>query len=234
MKQEQTELAQQNPAYQYDDEIDLFELFGVIWAEKITVLLFTFSFLIVALAYTSSATTVYEVKISYIKNLFHIQNIQPLIDNSDVNLIFADIIAQGAEIKTKKKVYDSGNVILSTSNPQQFNDINELIARSNEKYTFNAIKKAKDELNYLANDLPASVIGTEAVAKSYLKNKNIILLLESSDNQVLTIGNAVISVKSPKTKLILAVSVVLGGMLGLFFIFLRRGIKNYKERQKNS
>jgi LPS O-antigen subunit length determinant protein (WzzB/FepE family) len=224
MKSNQTELAKQNLNYQYDDEIDLFEVFEVAWQEKVTVILFIIAFLFASLIYAFSATTMYKIKISYVQNIDER-------DGRGVNVIFADIITAGGKIITKKK-RGRGDVVVVTSNVEEFSNIDQQLKLSNQKYTLDLINNAEDKLLYLINGIPDGIKSTEVVAKSYVQNKGRLILLKREGFQALTIGKSAVSVKPPKTKQIIAVSVVLGGMIGLFYIFLRRGIMNYKEKQK--
>ncbi len=230
MKSNQTELAKQNLNYQYDDEIDLFELLEVAWQEKVTVILFIIAFLFASLIYAFSATTMYKIKISYVQNIDDRDDGDDR-DDRDVNVIFADIITAGGKIITKKK-RGRGDVVVVTSNVEEFSNIDQQLKLSNQKYTLDLINNSEDKLLYLINEAPDGIKSTEIVAKSYVKNKGRLMLLKREGFQALTIGKSAASVKSPKTKLIIAVSVVLGGMIGLFYIFLRRGIMNYKEKQK--
>ena len=47
---------------QYEDEIDLRELFKTIWAKKVFITIFTFAITILAAVYAYTKTPTYEVK----------------------------------------------------------------------------------------------------------------------------------------------------------------------------
>ena len=66
-------------------------------------------------------------------------------------------------------------------------------------------------------------------ATNILNAKRIIQSIDSGQS-VISFGSVSVVKSSPKVPLILALSVVLGGMVGVFFIFGRNAITKRKER----
>ena len=77
----------------------------------------------------------------------------------------------------------------------------------------------------LSND---NVLATERVATNMLNAKRVVLSLESGQSAI-SLGSVSVVKSSPKV-LILTLSVVLGGMVGVFFILVRNAITKRKEQ----
>jgi len=82
-----------------------------------------------------------------------------------------------------------------------------------------------------AGDIPVQILNSETDAKRYFEAKSVLQNITDSTS-VIEFKSVVKTVKSPKVTLVLALSVVMGGMAGLFFIFLLRMVAAYKKRQQ--
>ena len=82
-----------------------------------------------------------------------------------------------------------------------------------------------------AEDVPVQILNSEVAAKRYFEAKSVLQKITDGASAI-EFQSVVKTVKSPKVPLVLALSVVMGGMMGLFFIFLLRMIAAYKKRQE--
>ncbi|RXJ89970.1 hypothetical protein CRU87_07775 [Aliarcobacter trophiarum LMG 25534] len=150
----------QGNRYLEEDEIDLRELFKIIWEKKVFIIVFTFIITVIAAIYAYSKTPIYEVKsivrIGYIG--------EQLLENSNI-------------IERKLKVifnvdnpqdFDEGLVtkISAIKNVQNFLELTTE-AISNEE----ALKKNKEVLEFLQNEYKYKI--DEFILKTNINIKNI-------------------------------------------------------------
>lgn len=193
---------------QNDSGSDVYELFDVIWKEKLTVFLFVIVSLLVGGGFAYSTTPVYEVKIPYTVN----------VPGVNVNLFLTD----GGVINRKKGNHKKGEIVFFISNREEVVGINQQLQQTNARITMDVMKKAKVENDYLLNGLPEEFRRGEIIIKNYLDNKRMLDLLGSEGVQVLTLGKSMVTIKTPKTKLTLIVWFLLGLMISAFYIFLKQ------------
>ena len=98
------------------------------------------------------------------------------------------------------------------------------IALTNEVYL-----EATNELALIQNELTDALLGTERVATNMLNAKRIIQFIDNGQSAI-TFGSVSVVKSSPKVSLILPFLVVLGGMVGVFFILVRNAIAKRKEQ----
>ena len=122
----------------------------------------------------------------------------------------------------------SKTLSLTSTNPNYEAVISSEAAIIGNKLTA-AADEAADEANFilklLKEDIPAQILNSEEAAKRYFN-----ILITCCSNYYISfnystgnLGPSVVkTVKSPKVTPVLALSVVVGGMAGLFFIFLLR------------
>ena len=82
-----------------------------------------------------------------------------------------------------------------------------------------------------AEDIPVQILNSEADAKRYFEAKSVLQNI-TDRTSVIEFQPVVKTEKSTKVTLVLALSVVMGGIAGLFFIFLLRMVAAYKKRQE--
>jgi capsular polysaccharide biosynthesis protein len=193
---------------QNDSGSDVYELFDVIWKEKLTVFLFVIVSLLVGGGFAYSTTPVYELKIPYTVN----------VPGVNVNLFLTD----GGVINRKKGNHKKGEIVFFISNREEVVGINQQLQQTNARITMDVMKKAKVENDYLLNGLPEEFRRGEIIIKNYLDNKRMLDLLGSEGVQVLTLGKSMVTIKTPKTKLTLIVWFLLGLMISAFYIFLKQ------------
>ena len=91
------------------------------------------------------------------------------------------------------------------------------IQQANTALTNEVYLEAKTELALIQTELTDALLSTERVATNMLNAKRIIQSIDSGQS-VISFGSVSVVKSSPKVPLILALSVVLGGMVGVIFI----------------
>jgi LPS O-antigen subunit length determinant protein (WzzB/FepE family) len=81
-----------------------------------------------------------------------------------------------------------------------------------------------------AEDNPVQILNSEVEAKRYFEAKSVLQNITGIAS-VIKFQPVVKTAKSSKTSLVLALSVIGGGMMGLFLVFMLRMIAAYKKRQ---
>jgi len=198
----------------YDDEIDLFEVVEILWKSKWVIVTSVFLSFIIATAYLAYKPTVYLYSAPYTTAL-----------NVDDDRLKFHLSSSPIPLDAKKST-----ISLTTNDPSLSQAIDAKTKNISNKITQELASDAKYTLQIISADTPTQILSTEIVAKNYMDAKR---LLESINNgeKAIEFYPVVKSVKSPKTSLVLALSVIGGGMMGLFLVFMLRMIAAYKKRQ---
>ena len=247
----------------HDDEIDLFELFEILWSGKWLIAGFTALSILVAGGFLALNEAKYESKI-----IIKFENIPPFYQSDKVLFDFEKLFYSPEIFGDWKK--GSGNTSINfedlrkTENVDGFElskepkdlltlfrtekkSVNSILIRSGQPDVLNGllnytdyvknllrnnyILRAKNELNIIEgrfDNLSAS--GTNNIIETLLSVDRFIASLENGGD-VLTIEIPTIPKKvSPKTKLVLALSIVLGGMIGAVFVLVRSAITKRKDQ----
>jgi len=207
---------QVNPAVA-DDEIDLFELIETLWKEKALIILFTVVAAIGGTGYAFLASPEYSVSVNYTVNPK-----MPASDASDAAIrLFAQLPAGWG--KEKK----SNAAVLTTLTPESVTQYTNLFSGLERSISKELLSEAKSNVEMIINDLPQTLQSTEAVAQQMLQSKQTIRAL-SEEGRSMTFSRPIISQTAPKKTLIMALSVMLGGMVGVMFVLIRSAMRNRK------
>ena len=179
----QTNTPEQN--YYQEDEIDLKELFGILWAKKILIISITLVFTLLAGIYAFNKTPIYEgtalVEIGNYKN----NNNNVLVDSvpelvKKLNLLFIDLLknekdreATITSISTVKGTSSFINIKSeSTSNKLASNEINKIITYIQNKH--------QTELENILNNRKSKITSIDRQINT-IKNKQLELLSNKND-----------------------------------------------------
>ena len=204
-----------NPQPQYDDEIDLFELMQTIWEGKAWVILLTVISTGLGGLYIAVTPTVYEISISARVH-------------ADADAEILQLIQQNSDLpwtsnsKTK-------TLTVETKTPLEPEKYTTDLESASERAKATLLQSYEDELKQISKLAP-SLLGTEAVAATVLRNQRFINSFKTREGQIASFSFPVESVKSPKTKLVLALTFVLGGMLGVLGVLVKSAYQNRAKR----
>lgn len=200
----------------YDDEIDLFEVVEILWQSKWIIIASVFLSLVIATAYLLYKPIVYLYTVPYLSG-FNIDSDRFQQHLSDSSFSFS--------LDTKKKV---------TSLTSDDSFLAEAINIETDLISDNMTQALQNDARYalqlLSDDTPIAILGTETAAKNFISANKLINKINNGEKGIL-FQPAIKSVKSPKTPLILALSIIGGGLMGLLLVFMLRMIAAYKKRQ---
>tara|TARA_B110000008_G_scaffold230275_1_gene233033 strand:- start:191 stop:877 length:687 start_codon:yes stop_codon:yes gene_type:complete len=213
-----------------DDEIDLFELFETLWDGKWLISAFVVLGTLLGFGYSQVAQLKYDVSVPYSFNIYSVSAQQRCGTNivcmeSETVKLFLSLLSNNSWSKEK----NTSTLSFSTSAPLEQNQYDVQIQQANTALTNEVYLEATTELALIQTKLTDALLGTERVATNMLNAKRIIQSIDSGQS-VISFGSVSVVKSSPKVPLILALSVVLGGMVGVFFILVRNAITKRKEQ----
>ena len=221
----------QKTSYQ-DDEIDLIELLVALWKGKVIILSFmAFSLAIWAL-YVKLTPESYLVSSSYSVNLYT-DNAFRICGSDGAQCLDQNIIKQFSTLtptwsvdEKRENVSKSISLFPDSNSSAQF--MTE-IGAGNEKLTRLLLDEAKDNLK-MVEELPSDLRNTDTVAETVLNSQKIVNLIENKNVKALSFGDLAVKKQSPKVALTLVLSLLLGGMLGVFAVLLKKPFIEIKSR----
>lgn len=206
-----------NPQPQYDDEIDLFELMQTIWEGKAWVILATLISTGLGGLYISVTTKVYEISISAMVHA-----------DAGAGAEILQIIQQNSDlpwtINSRTKT-----LTVETKAPLEPKKYTTDIKSASERTKASLLRYHEDELNQIFK-LPPLLLQTEAVANTVLRNQRFINRFKTEGEEIASFASPVESVKSPKIKTVLALTFILGGMLGVLGVLVKSAYRNRAKK----
>ena len=217
----------QKKAYQ-DDEIDLVELIVDIWKGKIIILLFVVCSLAAGFAYVKTAPQVYEVSSGLTVNLhssdaFKFCNNVACLDQNTLDS-YAGLLQKWSIDARSSRV--SRNV---SSVPEDTSTYFTELESANNELTQGLLENSKENLK-MASELSSDLRSTDTVADTVWNSKKIVSSIEDKNVKALSFSGFDVKKQSPKVTLIIVLSVLLGGMLGVFAVLLRKPFVELKRR----
>lgn len=217
----------------YDDEIDLFEFFETLWDGKWLISAFVALAILIGFGYSQVAQPKYNVSVPFRVNIYSVLS-QQICESNNQNR--SDCLADGTLSYFLERlgsewglIAKSDAITYATSTPSSVNAYEDALSNA-LIFTNDALKdEAVSELASIESLSNDNVLATERVATNMLNAKRVVLSLESGQNAI-SFGSVSVVKTSPKLPLILALSVVLGGMVGVFFILVRNAITKRKEQ----
>ena len=212
-----------------DDEIDLFELFQTLWDGKWLISVFVALATLIGFGYSQVVQPKYDVSVPYTTNIYSVSAQQ--ICSRDMKCIESEAIKRLLSLLENSwaKKRKSSTLSFLTSFPLEENQYDALIQQANTALTNEVYIEASTELALIQTELTDALLGTERVATNMLNAKRIIQSIDGGQS-VISFGSISVVKSSPKVPLILALSFVLGGTVGVFFILVRNAIAKRKEQ----
>ena len=220
-----------------DDEIDLFELLEDLWAGKWLISAFVALATLIGFGYTQVAQPKYDVSAPFRVNVYSVL-IQQICESNNQNHVdwrasdclaegtisyFLEGLGSGWNLSTKSDAITHTTPTPSSVNAYE-NALSNALMSTNETLKGEAISEL-ELIESLSND---NVLATERVATNMLNAKRVVLSLDSGQNAI-SFGTISIVKSSPKSPLILALSVLLGGLVGVSSVLVRNALTKLKE-----
>ncbi|MDA0354937.1 MAG: Wzz/FepE/Etk N-terminal domain-containing protein [Proteobacteria bacterium] len=223
----------------YDDEIDLFELFETIWRGKWLISALVAISVLSGFVYSQLTPPKFEVSVSFKVNLYSVNAQQ--ICNGNVDNVRC-IVGQMSKLLMVNLDSDwlyylnfknknsnlAPNLALSTESPLNVKTYDDVFDKLNQTITNQIYNEALDELTLIKTELNDALMSTERVATNILNATRIIKAIDSGQKAI-SFGSVAIKKISPKVPLILALSIILGGMIGIVFVLVNNSIRKRKE-----
>ncbi|WP_133013079.1 Wzz/FepE/Etk N-terminal domain-containing protein [Marinomonas flavescens] len=216
---------------QNDDEIDLVELILELWKGKMLILAFVVVCFCLGFVYVKVvAKTHVSVSAGYTVNLYSNEsfnlcgNNQTCLDATVFKKYLGEISGWSAENNALTLRIADG------TSPQSMGVYSAELEKANEKLTQSFLQAAKENITMI-DSLSSDLRSTETVAESVLHAKRLIYQVENGKVKALTLTTPTVQKKSPKTALILVISVLLGGMLGVFAVLMKKFVAELKSRR---
>lgn len=163
-------------------------------------------------------------------------------DNGNVSLIFSDFVdteavdgfvflkSEGRRLVTLKSEKGVSYILVKSKQFSMLDDFFKYAHHINELLKAEYIERAKDELNIIETRFKDFSTANDAIISQILTIDRYIVSAAKGAN-VLTIKRPTMPKKvSPKSSLILAISVMLGGIIGVIFTFVRNAIAKPKKQ----
>lgn len=206
-----------------NDEINLSELFEALWKGKLLIGTFILLGTLVGFGYAQVAQPKYNVSVKYITNIYSIHAHQTC----------------GKQIKCLERVAkrrflyllegDWGSKLsFSTSSPKHVKEYEAQLERATVMLNNKIFSEAKNEIDIIQTELSDPMISTDNIAQQMLYAKRIVKFINDGQS-VISFSSVSIIKSSPKMPKILALSVILSSMIGMFIVLIRYNIKKRKQ-----
>ena len=212
-----------------DDEIDLLELCQTLWDGKWLISVFVALATLLAFGLSQFVEAKYNISIPYAFNIYSTNTQQ---------ICGTDSICMDGEAtkrlltffgNTWDKVEKKSELFHLTSSPLDVSEYKAQIERASAALTNDVYLEAKYEYSLIQTELKDILLSTETVAKNVLNSNRIIQSVDNGQS-VVSFGSISIVKSSPKVLLILILAGVLGGIIGVFFVLVRKAIKKRKDQ----
>ena len=212
----------------YDDEIDLFELFKTIWRGKWLISALVAISVLSGFVYSQLTPPKFEVSVSFAVKLYSVSAQQICVGN--VSCIVGETNKQLMEsLDSNWNLTDKNSkLVLSTEAPLNVKTYDDVFYKLNQTITNQIYNEALDEVTLIKTELNDALMNTERVATNILNATRIIKAIDSGQKAI-SFGSVAIKKTSPKVPLVLALSILLGGMIGVVFVLVNNSIRKRKE-----
>jgi LPS O-antigen subunit length determinant protein (WzzB/FepE family) len=212
-----------------DDEIDLFEFFETLWDGKWLISAFVAFATLIGFGYSQVAQPKYDVSVPYTSSIYSVSAQQICVDN--IGCMESEAIKRFLSLlgNSWSKGNRSSTLSFSTSDPLEQNQYDVQIQQANTALTNEVYLEATTELALIQTELTDALLSTERVATNMFNAKRIVQSIDSGQS-VISFGSISVVKSSPKVPFILALSVVLGGMVGVIYVLISNAVRKRKEQ----
>ncbi|NOR71645.1 MAG: hypothetical protein GQ532_18485 [Methylomarinum sp.] len=133
------------PMYQQEDEIDLFELWGILWQQKVLIIVVTFITVMMAVAYLMITQPVYKAETFFLPPLQ--QDVQSLnlqgVKKNTVASVYEQFLNNVQSRQLRQQFYDKHNLLAWYSKDREIEEIKQATVFEKEFYDKLKIKLPK-------------------------------------------------------------------------------------------
>lgn len=206
----------------YDDEVDLFELFETLWRGKWLISAFVAISVMSGFVYSQLAQPKFEVSVSFAVKLYSVSAQQTC-----GGKVFCIELME--DLESNWNLTDKNSKLaLSTEVPLSVKTYDDVFDKLSQTITNQIYNEALDEVTLIKTELNDALMNTERAATNILNARRIIKAIDSGQKAI-SFGSVAIKKTSPKVPLVLALSILLGGMIGVVFVLVNNSIRKRKE-----
>jgi len=206
----------------YDDEVDLFELFETLWRGKWLISALVAISVLSGFVYLQLAQPKFEVSVSFAVKLYSVSAQQTC-----GGKVFCIELME--DLESNWNLTDKNSKLaLSTEVPLSVKTYDDVFDKLSQTITNQIYNEALDEVTLIKTELNDALMSTERAATNILNARRIIKAIDSGQKAI-SFGSVAIKKTSPKVPLVLALSILLGGMIGVVFVLVNNSIRKRKE-----
>ena len=220
----------------YDDEIDLFELFETLKLRKWLISAFVAISVLSGFVYSQLTPPKFEVSVSFAVKLYSVsaqQICEGEVSNNNNGVV--ECVQKEVSKQLMEDLDSNWNLTnkdsklaLSTESPLNVKTYDDVFDKLSQTITNQIYNEALDEVTLIKTELNDALMSTERVATNILNATRIMKAIDSGQKAI-SFGSVAIKKTSPKVPLILALSIVLGGLIGVVFVLVNNTIRKRKE-----
>ena len=211
----------------YDNEIDLSEFFAIIWRGKWLISAFVGISVLSGFVYSQLVQPKFQVSASYAFNFYSV-SAQGMCFNIRCNRVETGKHLKLFFDKDFNLQNQDSNLSFITEKSLSVKKYNEVFEKLNKDITNQIYNEALDEVNLIKTELNDAFISSKVAVTNILNAKRIIKAIDSGQNAI-SLGPVNMNKISPKVPLILVLSIILGGMIGVAFVLVNNTIRKRKE-----
>ena len=206
----------------YDDEVDLFELFETLWRGKWLISALVAISVLSGFVYLQLAQPKFEVSVSFAVKLYSVSAQQTC-----GGKVFCIELME--DLESNWNLTDKNSKLaLSTEVPLSVKTYDDVFDKLSQTITNQIYNEALDEVTLIKTELNDALMNTERAATNILNARRIIKAIDSGQKAI-SFGSVAIKKTSPKVPLVLALSILLGGMIGIVLVLVNNSIRKRKE-----
>ena len=214
-----------------DDEIDLFEFFYMLWDAKRLIGIFTILGTLLGVGYSQVTQPKYAVFAPFSFNMYSLgaqrlcvgsKNILKCVEAKQSFQLSSMVLGSWQLHKNEKKLS------FLTTKPLDASKYEVQLERAAVAFTNKIYEEAADEVAFLKTELPEALLAAEIVSVNMLNAYRAIRMIDSGQAAA-TFKSVSVVRSSPKTIVLVVLSSVMGGMMGVLFTLIRSIYNKRKE-----
>jgi capsular polysaccharide biosynthesis protein len=213
----------------YDDEIDLFELIEIIWRGKWLISAFVAISVMIGFVYSQLVQPKFEVSVPFTIKLYSVpaqqicnaNNVECIVN--ETNKLLIKNLDSNWDLIKKDNIF-----ALSTEAPLNVKTYDDVFDKLNQTTTNQIYNEALDEVTLIKTILNENLMNTERIANNLLNATRLVKAIDSGEKMI-SFGSSAIKKTWPKVPLIIVLSIILGGIIGVVFVIVNNTIRKRKE-----
>lgn len=223
---------------EHNDEIDLFELYETLIDGKFIICAFIALATLIGFGYSQIAQPKYDVTVPFRVNVYSVLSHQ-ICDSNNQNhpdWRSSDCLTDATldhffnqpdniwKWKTKADI-----ITHTTTSPSSVDEYDIILSNALEYMKKSLRDEAVFEIALIESFSNDHLLATDRVSTNLLNAKRVVQLIDNGPNAI-SFGPVSVAKSAPNLLLILFLSVVLGGMIGAYFVFARKAIKLRRDQ----